>query len=81
MVYIIVRNGTKKQRLLKRHNELNGYLNKELRGPGEKGKVYDFGEWGDTKVKDKKLGTDRNASRFKEAKEIKNEFKRKGDEI
>jgi len=78
-MYIIVRSGSKTDRLKNRLKSLGSYVNKELRGPGEKGKVYDFKEWGDTKVKDKKLGNDRNASRFKEVSQIKKDFKKKGE--
>lgn len=76
MPYIIIHSGTKKSRLRDRHNSLNCYVNRELKGPGEKGRVYDFKEWSDTKV-----DRERNASKFKEVKEIKDEFRKKGDEL
>ena len=76
MVYIVVHSGTKKSRLKNRYHSLNRYVNKELRGPGEKGKVYDFSEWADTKV-----DRERNGSKMKETKEIQREFKKKGDKL
>jgi len=78
-MYVIVHSGTKKDRLKRRLSSLNRYVNKELRGPGEKGRVYDFKEWSEAKVKDRELGNDRNVSKFKESREIKSEFKKKGD--
>lgn len=81
-MHIIIRSGTKKDRLRQRYNSLSSYIKKELQGPSPvKGVVYDFEEWSRTKTKDNSLGNDRNGMRMKEKDEIKKEFLKKGDTV
>jgi len=78
MVNIIVRKGSKKDRLRQRYNNLSSYIKHELQGSSPvKGAVYDFQEWSGTKTKNNLLGTDKNNARMKEKDELKKDLKRK----
>ena len=73
---IIIKNGTKREQIRRRFNDVNGYLKKELRSPSErKGEVSDFSHWSKSKST---MGNSQNGMLMKEKSDIFEDFKKKG---